>query len=451
MRFIATLLLCASICSIQAQTTTAHKIDSLLTYLHSFNAFNGEVMLMKGNQVVFHATYNDLSNGSNHYRIGSITKVFTALAVYKTMEANVFTWDATLDKWYPQIPHAKDITIEMLLSHRSGIFNITAWENYYATRSQSFTKQEILDIIISQKPAFKPGKDVEYSNSNFILLGYILEDIYGKPFAEIVDELVIQPAGLENTWFEYGTPDRTIRETSYIFDGANWNPDVDSAPNLPGAAGSMVSNTHDLCMLMQALFDNQIISAASRDSMMLLVNASFGHGILKAPFYNHQGWGHTGRIDEFRSYAGYFPNDSVTMAITTNGMNIDLNELMIGVLFIYFDTAYVWPYFVDFDKNTEPLTEEFCGVYKLRLFGFIPLGKLGLERASPNFMWMYDAKSGIEKSQRILVRRTNTFTWEATEIKGELTFEPDKKGNFKTIQIHQGNFNVKAKRVSSGK
>src|SRR5690606_9537400 len=117
------------------------------------------------------------------FRIGSITKMFTATMILQLVEEGKLTMETKLGAYFPSVPNAKEITIEQLLNHHSGLYNITDEEylNYY---TQPKTQQEILERIAKQTPDFPPGERGAYSNTNYLLLGYILEKLTDKSYAE---------------------------------------------------------------------------------------------------------------------------------------------------------------------------------------------------------------------------------------------------------------------------
>lgn len=417
------------------------RIDSLLRFPQQENAFSGDVMLKKGDQILYHGTYNTITNGTQHYRVGSVSKMFTATIIYHLIEEGKLQLNTPLSTYYPQIKYAEEITIAQMLSHTSGIFSVTEWDDYYTTRAKVFSREQVLQIILDNKPTFKPGDDCSYSNSNYILLGYIAEDITGRSYSSLLEDFVLKPAHLQDTWYETMNPDRNKRELSYKFNGAEWIPDVDSDPSLPAGAGSIVSNTADLCTFMQAMFTNKLVSSSSLDTMRSLVSKSYGHGLILAPFYEHKGWGHTGRIDEFRAFAGYLPDDSIAFAVTSNGMTIDLNQIMIGVLSIYFGKEYRFPEFLHTDIST-PAVNAFTGNYRAWFFGVIPVGKFTITEASPNYLYMWEQKTGPE-GEKMLLTRTDSTTFHASDIDGDMVFELKKNGKVKKAHLIQGQVKIR--------
>lgn len=439
------IVVCISISLVAQSTGTNAQIDSLLNYLRKNNAFSGAVTIQKGNTVMYAGDFNKFTNGTAKYRVGSVSKMYTALIIYQLFDEKKLNLNNSIETYFPQIKYAGQITIANLLSHTSGIFNITEMKNYYSTRSNRFSRAKVLSIINENKPAFKPNSDCYYSNTNYILLGYIIEDITGKTYAQNLQERISIPFNLKNTFSEDSFSNRQLREQSYKFNGETWKRDTDSDPSMPFAAGAVVSTATEMCEMINHLFNKEIISDSSLSVMKKLKNKNTGHGIFKAPFYEKEGWGHTGRIDEFRAYAGYFPGDSVSIAITTNGLNMKLNDIIKGVLSIYYGRNYSFPEF--FYSNIEqPPAEHFVGNYEAKALGLITLGKFRIIPAGKNYLFMTESRDSTESETQLLERR-DAFTFYARDIAGELQFWENGSGKVAGIKMKQGKTTIKCRRV----
>ncbi|BBO28418.1 hypothetical protein AltI4_28060 [Alteromonas sp. I4] len=119
------------------------------------------------------------ANPDTLYRIGSITKVFTSVMIFQLIDEGKLSLTTPLAQFYPDVKNASDITIAMLLSHRSGLHNFTNVPDYVEYMTQPKTKQDMLSIIETMDSDFPPGSQASYSNSGYVLLGYILEDVTG--------------------------------------------------------------------------------------------------------------------------------------------------------------------------------------------------------------------------------------------------------------------------------
>jgi hypothetical protein len=197
--------------------------------------------------------------------------------------------------------------------------------------------------------------------------------------------------------------------------------------------------------MMFRLFNREIISDSSLSVMKKLKNKSTGHGIFKAPFYEKEGWGHTGRIDEFRAFAGYFPGDSVSIAITANGLNMKLNNIIIGVLSIYYGRNYSFPEFTH-SQTEQPPAERFVGSYEARALGLITVGKFRIKPAGKNYLFMTESTDSTESETQLLERR-DAFTFYARDIDGELVFLENDNGKVVGVKMKQGKNTIKCKKI----
>lgn len=424
-------------------------IDSFLTYLHQQNAFSGRITLQKFDKEIYSGDYSLFSTNTKAYKIGSVTKVFTAIIIYQLIEENKLSAETKLSKFFPGIPNAEQISIANLLSHTSGIYNVTSAEAYYSTRNKAFSRNDVLALVNSHSPAFKPNADQSYSNTNYILLGYIIEDVTGKPYEKNVEERFQQKMKLGGTYCETSGKNYPPRESSYLFNGEEWKEDVDSDPSLPFAAGAMVSSSEDLCSMMFQLAYKNCLSDSSFSMMKRLKGKRMGHGLFKAPFFDKTGWGHNGRIDEFRSFVLYFPEDSLILGLTANAMRVDLNEVVLGVLSCYYGKRTPYPV-IPKAVSVNPPTRVFTGVYKAKVFRFITVARLQISEAGKDHLYMSQALGKHESEKGLLVRKSE-YVFYSEQAGGDLKFKLNRKGKVKGFIIQQGKLKIRCKKMRQHK
>jgi D-alanyl-D-alanine carboxypeptidase len=185
-----------------AQSLDRVKLDSLFDILSSRNLAMGAISITQNGKPVYQRTVGKDQAPAATYRIGSITKVFTGIMIYELIDAKRLSLDDTLSEFFPDLPNSGQITIAELLGHRSGLPNFTATATNFDTwKEQPQTHEQLLGFIRNQHPNFAPGTKADYNNSNFLLLGYILEKIYHKPYKDIVKERIIQRLHLHDTYY----------------------------------------------------------------------------------------------------------------------------------------------------------------------------------------------------------------------------------------------------------
>ncbi|WP_207423095.1 serine hydrolase domain-containing protein [Desertivirga brevis] len=351
-----------------SQALDKQKLDAYFDALEKNDRFMGSVAISQNSKVIYTRSvgFADVesqtkADQSSRYRIGSITKTFTATLVMKAVESNKISLDQTIDKYYPAVKNASKITIRHLLNHRSGIHNLTddaAYASYY-TRAK--TEEELLDIIIKGGTDFEPDSKMVYSNSNYILLTFILKKSFKKPYAELLKEFITEPLGLRNTYVG-GKISLQNKEASSYTTGENWVKAPETDTSVPLGAGSIVSTPTDLVKFSDALFAGKVVNSKSLEQMKTLKD-NFGFGLIQMPFYDKKGFGHTGGIDGFSSVFIHFPQDAVSYALISNGTNFNNNDISIAVLSAVFGKPYSIPEFKKGITLSPEELDKYLGVY----------------------------------------------------------------------------------------
>jgi CubicO group peptidase (beta-lactamase class C family) len=281
--------------------------------------------------------------------------------VLKAVEEKKIDLNQTTDKWFPSINNAKKITVKHLLTHRSGIHNFTDDENYLTYNTNAKTEKEMVEIISKGGSDFKPDSKAEYSNSNFVLLTYILENTFAKSYSDLIRERIVKPIGLTNTYV-FGKINTSNNECkSYNFEGS-WKIEPETDFTVPLGAGAIIATPTDLTKFADALFNGKLLTSESLE-LMKTIKDGYGMGLFQFPFYKLTGYGHTGGIDGFNSVYSYFIDDKISYAFTSNGSNFNTNDISIAVLSAVFNKPYEIPILTTFNLTTEDL-DKYLGVYK---------------------------------------------------------------------------------------
>lgn len=344
------------------------KMDSLFSIIDNENKGMGSISIFHNGSEVYSWSYgysilenNKKIDSNTKYRIGSVSKTFTATIIMKLVESHKLTLDTKLSKFYPQIVNADDITIEDLLRHRSGIFNFTNSPDYLEWNNNPLSKQQILDKMVLYGSSFKPNEKTEYSNSNYVLLTFIAEDVSHKTFSELLKQYIITPCGLKNTSLGSKINNTTNEASSYTKLG-EWKIEKETDLSFVLGAGGIISTPFDLNVFYNQLFEGKVVSSESLE-LMKTIKSGFGLGLFQVPFYDLKGFGHTGGIDGFQSNVYYFPEQKVSIALTSNAVDFPLNDIVIGALSIYWDKEYKLPVFEkEIVLKSEDL-DQYLGIY----------------------------------------------------------------------------------------
>ncbi|QYJ69358.1 serine hydrolase domain-containing protein [Flavobacterium litorale] len=325
------------------------KIDSLLSYLTANDKFMGSVSIRVKDKVVFDGAYgyanvatNTKADTETKYKIGSITKMFTSAIIFQLIEDKKLKMDTKLSEFFPDIKNAENITIKNLLNHTSGIFNYTNDESFLAYMEAAQTREAMAKRIADFGSSFTTNEKADYSNSNYILLGYIIEDVTKKTYKDVVAQRIVKKLKLKNTYY-YGKINPNKNEAySYDFNGNTWEQRGEWHESVAFAAGALQSTPNDLTQFIRALFEGDIIKESSLEEMKKM-DFGYGKGIFIFPFGERRFYGHTGGIEGFSSTLGYYPKDELSVAMTINGENYDSNQILIGILSIYYKIPYAFP------------------------------------------------------------------------------------------------------------
>lgn len=363
---IGLLLVCSQL-GITQSNFDKDKLDKYFNTLEQNNKFMGSVAVSKNGEIIYTKSigFADVEHkvkATKHsiYKIGSISKSFTAVLVLQAVEQNKLALDQTIDKWFPTITNAKKITIHHLLNHRSGIHNFTENKDYFTWNTQPKTEKEIIEVIVKGGSDFIPDSSAEYSNSNYVLLTYILEKTLDKTYAHLLQEHIVEPLHLSNTYV-FNNINPSINECkSYKFLGS-WNIETETHYTVPLGAGSISSTSIDLTTFADALFSGKLLTRNSL-AIMKTIKDNYGTGLFQIPFYNKIGYGHTGGIDGFSSVYAHFPTDHISYVLTSNGSNVNNNDISIAVLSAVYGKPYEIPTFTTYSHTSIEL-DKYLGVY----------------------------------------------------------------------------------------
>lgn len=365
--FFTTLLSCIIMQMSFAQTFDKARLDNYFKILEENNKFMGSVAVSKDGAIIYSKSvgYADVRNNikadaSTRYRVGSISKTFTAVLILKAVEENKLNLAQSIDQYFPDIENAEKITVEQLLNHRSGIHNFTDDADYLNWHTQPKTKAEMVSVIANAGSDFEPDSKAQYSNSNYLLLTYILEEVHQQSYAELLKEHITLPLSLKNTYLGGIINTSQHESKSYRFAG-NWQEEPETDISIPLGAGGIVTTPADLVKFSDALFAGKLLKYESLE-LMKTIRDNYGFGLFQLPFYNNIGYGHTGGIDGFAAIFAHFADGNISYALTSNGSNFNNNEISIAVLSAVYNKAYELPEFTHHEVSSANL-DSYTGVY----------------------------------------------------------------------------------------
>ena len=360
------------ISTLQAQEFNTALMDSFLLHLYQNDKSMGSLAVMKGDQLVYARAVgmSDIENQitatkDTRYKIGSISKTFTATMIMQLIDAKKLTLETPLSQYYPDVKNAEKITIRHLLSHRTGIPEYLKEVNALQLATL-ISKENLVERIEGYDSDFEPDAKYVYSNSNYFLLGAMAETISGLSYEALLQNLI---GDLEMPTTQSGQQTKTHAEaTSY-----GWLTTWEKIPawhmSWAFGAGEITSTASEVAHYMHALQSGKILSEASTAEMKKM-NEGYGLGLFTVPYGKYSGYGHNGRIENFESSAYHFPDLDLTFSYLSNGLSIPYNDVLLGILGISINNELDFPDFTP--KETVELTKEqlttFEGEYKSATF-----------------------------------------------------------------------------------
>jgi len=348
------------------------KLDQFFDRLAEKNKAMGSVVIAKDGNVLYARSigYAQIEGSekkplttASRYRIASITKMFTATMILQLVEQGKLKLTDTLDKFVPQVPNARKITIGQLLAHRSGVPNVRRdQEAQRNVNTIPITKDEILALIVKATPDFEPDTKFSYSNSGYFLLGLIVEKITGKSYGEVLEERIASKIGLKDTYIATGNIDVNKNESlTYFRAGGDWKQPPETHPSILFGGGSIVSTPNDLAKFIQALFDLKVVSQETLNQMKTMRDG-YGFGMETYTFAGKTFYGHAGGGDNYGSWLAYLPEEKLAVAYTTNAKVYPVVDIVRGVIDIYYNKPFQVPSFEAIAVSPEVL-DKYVGVY----------------------------------------------------------------------------------------
>jgi CubicO group peptidase (beta-lactamase class C family) len=277
--------------TVQSQSAAPNKsakIDEVVTTANKYRLFNGSVLVAENGKVIYkkgqglaNMEWNIPNTPETRFRLGSITKQFTAALIMQLVDQGKIKLDAKVSDYLPD--YRKDIgekvTVHQLLNHTSGIPSYTGLPGFLTEVSRDpYTVPEFIKKYVSNNLEFEPGSKFAYNNSGYFLLGAIIEAVTGKTYEQALKEKLLDPLGMKNTGYDHQATILHHRASGYqkTANGYTNAPYLDMS--LPYAAGAMYSTVEDLYLWDQALYTDRVVSAQSKELMFKPYLSNYAYG-----------------------------------------------------------------------------------------------------------------------------------------------------------------------------
>ncbi|KRB53838.1 serine hydrolase domain-containing protein [Flavobacterium sp. Root186] len=336
----------------------AKQIEDLLAKYTEYGQFNGSALVAENGKVIFkkgfglaNMEWNIANQPDTKFRLGSISKQFTAFLIVKLAEEGKLKLDVPITTYLPDYPkeNGDKITIHHLLTHTSGIPNYTSVPNFLREKSRNpSTPEEFVKTFNKLPLDFKPGEKFSYSNSGYFLLGYIIEKITGKTYEQYLQETILTPLKLVNTGFDHSEVILKNRAAGYEKQGKNFVNSSFIDMSIPYAAGSLYSTVEDLYLWDQALYTTKLLSEKSMESLfksyISFGNESYGYGWFlseeKIGDKQYKIIEHGGGINGFNTVISRIPADKNLVVLLNNTGGTVLGEMNEAIRNILYNQPY---------------------------------------------------------------------------------------------------------------
>ncbi|MFH6993088.1 serine hydrolase [Flavobacterium sp. FlaQc-48] len=340
----------------------AGQIDALLNQYNQYGQFNGSALIAENGKVILkkgfgsaNMEWNIPNQPDTKFRLGSISKQFTAFLIVKLAEEGKIKLDVPISTYLPDYPKANGdkITIHQLLTHTSGIPNYTSSPNFFKDKSRNpYTPEEFVKTFSDLPLEFTPGEKFNYSNSGYFLLGYIIEKISGKTYEQYLQETIFTPLKMVNSGYDHSDVILKNRAAGYEKRGKKITNSAYLDMSIPYAAGSLYSTVEDLYLWDQALYTNQLLSSKSMESLfnsyIKTGKASYGYGWFISEADNGSSGKvkvteHGGGINGFNTIIYRIPSDKNLIVLLNNTGSTGLNEMSASIRAILYNQPFNAP------------------------------------------------------------------------------------------------------------
>ena len=421
------------------------RMEQVVDSYVSNKSFMGSVLVARGDEVLLSKGYgsanlewNIPNSPATKFRLGSVTKQFTAASILLLEERGKLNTDDPVKKFVPDAPAAWDkITIFHLLTHTSGIPNFTNFPDYQSQEPFATTPEKLVARFRDKPLDFQPGEKWSYSNSGYVLLGYVLEKASGESYEKFVQENIFGPLGMKDSGYDSNSAVIPRRAAGYA--RSNDGP-VNAGfihMSIPFSAGALYSTTGDLLRWEQGLFGGKVLSAASLAKMTTPFKNDYACGVGVRTVKGHKVIDHGGGIEGFNTFLAYYPEDKLT-AVALGNLSGDAPQQIVTRL-----AAIAHGEKVELPSERKEITvapkilEQYVGTYQL----------------APKIHMMITVDGGQLISQvsgqgKVPLFAKSETTFFPKIVDAEIEFGKDDKSAITHLVLHQGGRDMKAPRTS---
>lgn len=384
----------------------AAKVDEYMNAAVRADGFSGSILVARDGSPVISKGYglanielNVPNTPQTVFRLASLTKQFTALAIMMLQERGKLNTGDSICKYLDACPAAwQPVTIRHLLTHTSGIPNYTSFPDFAKTSVLPATHESFIGRVKDKSLEFAPGEKFNYNNTGYYLLGVVVERAAGKSYEDFVQENVFTPLGMKNTGFDH--PARLIKNRASGYEGQGERLHNASYIDMSNgyAAGAIVSTTEDLLLWDRALYTDKLVSRKSLDEMFtpfkdLSPGKNYAYAWWLEKQSDRQAISHSGHINGFATYLMRYPAERVTIIVLSNNRGVPSERVAKDLSAVVFGAAYKIPQERKVIAVAGAALEKYVGQYQLRPNFIITMslesGKLMMQPNAPQKVEMF--------------------------------------------------------------
>ncbi|HEU5238899.1 MAG TPA: serine hydrolase, partial [Pyrinomonadaceae bacterium] len=313
--------------------------------------FNGTILIARDGKVIVNKSYGmanfelDVPNTpQTKFRLGSITKAFTAMAIMLLQERGKLSLQDSICKYLADCPAAwQPITIHHLLSHTSGLAKHDKAGDYLKTAMMPMPLPQLIDSFKNKPADFKPGEKFDYNNNGYILLGYVIEKVSGQSYEAFLKENIFAPLKMVDTGYDNHDPIIKNRAAGYRKEDGKLLNAAYTDPSQPFSAGALYSTTGDLLLLDQALYEGKFLSPKSIEALFTPGLGNYGYGWFMMKQNNRPAIMHPGGVPGFSAMITRFPESKVLIVLLSNMDNMPIIRASNDLGAIVFGEKYELP------------------------------------------------------------------------------------------------------------
>lgn len=431
-----------------AQDPTGNDTARMSAILKAFSVndrFMGSVLVARAGNVLFaessgwaNLEWKITHTPATKFRIGSVTKQFTAASILLLAERSKLSIDDPLGKFIPSAPETwKPVTLRQLLSHTGGIPDFTADPDYLTTMLLPATPAQTVARIAAKPLNFTPGEKYQYSNTGYVLLGWIIEVVSGQSYETFLRENIFQPLGMNDSGCDSNRTVIPQRAAGYLLgpNGPTNAPYIDM--HGPYAAGAIYSTPADLLRWTQALFGGKVLSAASLKQMTTPVKNNCAFGLEVTTVKGRKVISHNGGIEGFNAQLNYYPESRTTVVVLANMNGPNSTELAADLATLAFGESVT---LIAERKEIElpaAVLQKYVGVYQFK-------------PGATDTIRLVDGKLTSQFSGQgqlpLFPESEKAFFYKAVDAQKE--FVTDDEGHVTALLYHQNGVTQKAQRIS---